>query len=61
VTTLYHYNTIPRKKKKREYLGSTACIQSMSFYLFGLIEMVVAQYLFLGSQVFKGREDEDGL
>lgn len=60
MTTLYHYNTIPRKKK-REYLGSTACIQSMSFYLFGLIEMVVAQYLFLGSQGFKGREDEDGL
>jgi hypothetical protein len=33
----------------------------MSFYLFGLIEMVVAQYLFLGSHGFKGREDEDGL
>jgi len=33
----------------------------MSFYLFGLIEMAVVQYLFLGAQGLKGREDEDGL
>jgi hypothetical protein len=30
-------------------------------FVWAFIEMAVAQYLFLGSQGFKGREDEDGL